>query len=322
MDLGKFKTAHKVFGIIAILAAAAGVIATVGVVSLRTLNAASAQMKLDGNDEVLAALIGQSVQAMQNAAFHLAADSTTQRLNKAKADIAEQRTLLEKHLADAQQSAEGNGKRLLTDLQAAYKVYLVEIDTILRDAQSHVTDAPSAPNVVLDDANASEAEAAKLEQAVDAYIAHTSKLSDDLAIEAESTYGLASMEMIAVAVIGIVLGLGAGWIVSKNGIVSPIQRIVACLRALADGKLDTEVFGAGRADEVGDIARATQVFKDNLIAAERLRAQQEEERRRQAEAASRSARLTALTMPLSDEVTIDGSMPTPHRTRPPTAHSR
>ena len=38
--------------------------------------------------------------------------------------------------------------------------------------------------------------------------------------------------------------------------------------------------------------------------------------------ASRSARLTALTTALSDDVTIDGSMPTPHRTRPPTAHSR
>ena len=38
-------------------------------------------------------------------------------------------------------------------------------------------------------------------------------------------------------------------------------------------------------------------------------------------ARSRSARLTALTMPLSDEVTIDGSIPTPHSTRPSAAAS-
>ena len=35
-----------------------------------------------------------------------------------------------------------------------------------------------------------------------------------------------------------------------------------------------------------------------------------------------AARLTALTTALSEAVTMLGSMPTPHRTRSPTAHSR
>ena len=39
-------------------------------------------------------------------------------------------------------------------------------------------------------------------------------------------------------------------------------------------------------------------------------------------ASSRTARFTAETIAFSDEVTIEGSMPAPHKMRSPTAHSR
>jgi hypothetical protein len=44
--------------------------------------------------------------------------------------------------------------------------------------------------------------------------------------------------------------------------------------------------------------------------------------RRRSSYSPRSALFTALMMPLSEAVVIDGSMPTPHSTRSPTAHSR
>jgi methyl-accepting chemotaxis protein len=57
----------------------------------------------------------------------------------------------------------------------------------------------------------------------------------------------------------------------------PIVSMTGAMRQLADQDLETEIPARGRADEIGDMAAAVQVFKDNMIEAERLRAEQAEE---------------------------------------------
>jgi methyl-accepting chemotaxis protein len=51
----------------------------------------------------------------------------------------------------------------------------------------------------------------------------------------------------------------------SRSISKPISRLTETMRALAEGKLDTEVKGAGRSDEIGDMAKAVQVFKENAL---------------------------------------------------------
>ena len=71
----------------------------------------------------------------------------------------------------------------------------------------------------------------------------------------------------------------------RSGITGPIQKIVGSLKSLSDGKLDIEVEGTDRRDEVGDIAKTAKVFQQNLIQAERMRAEQKMEQDRQIERA-------------------------------------
>ncbi|WP_119459793.1 methyl-accepting chemotaxis protein [Rhodospirillaceae bacterium SYSU D60014] len=75
-------------------------------------------------------------------------------------------------------------------------------------------------------------------------------------------------------------GAVAWWL--GGGISGPIQRMTAAMGRVAAGDLAAEVPDAGRADEIGRMARAVQVFKDNAVAKARLEAEQ-------ADAATRAA---------------------------------
>ncbi|MGY4282655.1 methyl-accepting chemotaxis protein [Bradyrhizobium sp. LM2.7] len=71
------------------------------------------------------------------------------------------------------------------------------------------------------------------------------------------------------------LGLGAAIaLLTARAIARPIQGMTAAMGRLAGGDTSTEVPGMGRADEVGEMAEAVQVFKDNMIETDRLRAEQ------------------------------------------------
>jgi len=68
----------------------------------------------------------------------------------------------------------------------------------------------------------------------------------------------------------VALGIG-GFMLMRNRVVRPMGRITEAMLAVAEGKLDDEVPFGGRRDEIGDLARALVVFKENAI--ERNRAE-------------------------------------------------
>ena len=76
-------------------------------------------------------------------------------------------------------------------------------------------------------------------------------------------------------VIAIIAGFGIAWAVGHS-ISGPLNRISDAMGRLADGDTSVEILGTERKDEVGNIACATQVFKDNAIEKQRLEARQAE----------------------------------------------
>ncbi|MFH1339864.1 MAG: cache domain-containing protein [Pseudomonadota bacterium] len=61
-----------------------------------------------------------------------------------------------------------------------------------------------------------------------------------------------------------------------RGITRPLQRMTIAMKNLAGGKLDVEVPGIGRRDEVGEMAEAVEIFKSNATARQGLEAEQKE----------------------------------------------
>jgi len=80
----------------------------------------------------------------------------------------------------------------------------------------------------------------------------------------------------AVAVVG---GLLLAWLIGI-GVARPIGGLTAAMRRLAAGELDTEVPHDGRRDEIGEMARAVVVFRENGREVRRLQDEQEELKRR------------------------------------------
>jgi methyl-accepting chemotaxis protein len=85
--------------------------------------------------------------------------------------------------------------------------------------------------------------------------------------------------------IGVLIGLalavvlGASLLLGRS-IVTPIAGMTAAMRKLANGEIATEVPARQRGDEVGAMAQSVQVFKDNMIEADRLRSEQDEIKRK------------------------------------------
>lgn len=78
-------------------------------------------------------------------------------------------------------------------------------------------------------------------------------------------------------VLGIILSI-AGGIALVLTLQRPIGQITAAMRRIADGRLETAISGEQRHDEIGDIARALGIFKENAIAKIRIEEQSDEER--------------------------------------------
>jgi methyl-accepting chemotaxis protein len=77
--------------------------------------------------------------------------------------------------------------------------------------------------------------------------------------------------------IAIALGLvmaAFGYLLSRQ-VTHPLARMTAALKGLAAGDRSLQVPETSRHDEIGEMAKAAQVFKNNMIETERLRAEQE-----------------------------------------------
>ncbi|MDO9299361.1 methyl-accepting chemotaxis protein [Bradyrhizobium sp.] len=73
----------------------------------------------------------------------------------------------------------------------------------------------------------------------------------------------------------LLLMLAASMFIAR-GITRPLQRMTIAMKELARGKLDVEVPGIGRRDEVGEMAEAVEIFKSNAAARQGLEAEQKE----------------------------------------------
>ncbi|MDO8666423.1 MAG: methyl-accepting chemotaxis protein, partial [Gemmatimonadales bacterium] len=73
----------------------------------------------------------------------------------------------------------------------------------------------------------------------------------------------------------LLLMLAASMFIAR-GITRPLQRMTIAMKELARGKLDVEVPGIGRRDEVGEMAGAVEIFKSNATARQGMEAEQKE----------------------------------------------
>jgi methyl-accepting chemotaxis protein len=109
----------------------------------------------------------------------------------------------------------------------------------------------------------------------------------------------------AIIIAGLMAVMTTSFFAIRGWLVQPIKQLAATMVQLANGDLAVSVAGADRKDEVGGMAKAVQVFKDNGLRARHIEAEasamrDESEREREHNAAIERARSEEMAMATSN----------------------
>jgi len=121
---------------------------------------------------------------------------------------------------------------------------------------------------------------------------------EDSAKAADDALSASQVSLLAGIAASMLVMAAAGWWIATRSIAAPLGQSVRSIQGLADGRLDTDIAGATRRDEIGDIARALAGLRGNLAEARVL----QEKQLATAEADARRAQVLAeLTRRFEDE---------------------
>ncbi len=98
--------------------------------------------------------------------------------------------------------------------------------------------------------------------------------ADALSVDVNSAVNYTLIALSGLTLLALVLGI----YVAQNGITAPLMRLHRRMTALADGDTASEIDGRDRRDEIGQMASAVAIFRDNAIERGRLEAQAEADR--------------------------------------------
>jgi methyl-accepting chemotaxis protein len=111
--------------------------------------------------------------------------------------------------------------------------------------------------------------------------------------------------------LSLVIGGALAFFIGR-GITGPVMAMTDAMQRLAGGDKTVAIPAQGGTDEIGQMAGAVQIFKDNMIEADRLRAQQAESEKMP----SSNARPTCTSLPTSSRTQSARSSRWCHRRRP------
>jgi methyl-accepting chemotaxis protein len=116
-----------------------------------------------------------------------------------------------------------------------------------------------------------------------AYLAHRALIDDivkktnddNAATEAGATQRVTTFTIILWSISGLVfLIIGGGLFGVGLGVIRPMTRMTDVMTRLAGGEMETEIPSLNRADEVGAMARAVQVFRENALRVQAMESEQ------------------------------------------------
>ncbi len=164
----------------------------------------------------------------------------------------------------------GDERRLADEAVRAWGDYLVEHEKLSalardnQDAQATETYLKMRPTF------------AKYRDAVQADIDFNVAAGLKAANLGAQIYRTTNILIIGALIVAALLCLAAGFVIVKS-VSAPILRMAEAMKRLAARDMTAEIVGLGQRDEIGRMAEAVQVFKDNMIEADRLAAEQRAE---------------------------------------------
>jgi Methyl-accepting chemotaxis protein len=173
-------------------------------------------------------------------------------------------------LPKIESTADATEKEQLKTIRAALDSYFNDIRAMVATAEANPGDA-AAIGTALAKALAGQ------KVVTDTVKVYSTYSGDALAkerLEAVSSSTTAMILAAAAAVGFIAVGAGVSALVARRGIVLPIRDLTQAMSRLAQGDLEGAAIDAERKDEIGEMARAVDVFRNNALAMQELKAQE------------------------------------------------
>ena len=172
---------------------------------------------------------------------------------------------------------------IVREIEAAVEQYVKVGEDVLRlSAQGDI----QAANRILREEMVTSADAAR--DAVTRLVQVRSDIAAAVYADASAAYS-ATLAVTYAAIVFIALTIAAAIWFALKGIAKPIEAITRSMNLLAQGQINAAIPFSGRTDEIGDMAAAVQVFKDNALRNEALESEAAAERVRAEELARRTA---------------------------------
>ena len=275
--LGRFRILSKILGIVVLLCGIGAAIAWIGVSALSDLSEKADVMSTSARRSLLAARANQNVISLNRAEFRSALDPRDDNRLAAREVINAQLKQYQERFDEVSQTPDEKAKALLPGVRDAFSAYKTQMDATLAtvDAEKASKLSESADklrDVALKSRTAAENLQGKMRELADRLNTRVEEKSKEAREQYEST----SRFLIILAGLGVVIGGLLGFIIGQYGIAKPIRMIVNVLQELASGRYQVEITGLDRKDEVGEVAKTAEVFRENGLAKIRMEAEQKE----------------------------------------------
>lgn len=274
--LARFRISTKISAVVGVLALTAAILGTLGIVGMKTYDGRVDEIQNLSKRALLSEqLNGLVYKVVMDSRGIYAAESKDEARMFAKAvkdstALMAQRTADWKSLVppDRLTTFQGLEKGIVEFIQIRNEAARLGVEVGPAEAEKHGgSDASRANRKALGE---------ELEQSSQRNMAVIQRDTEEL--DAYSARMLTLMLVVGIGGIG--AAVGGSVVISRAGIARPIATITDTMSRLARGDLTVDIVGAERGDEIGGMARAVAIFKQNALERERMAAAEEAERRR------------------------------------------
>ncbi len=278
--LGKLRITPKIMMIVIVLNLMTAIIGALSFLSIADL-ARKSEMSSAANERLVSAMqTNQAALSISRLELMMAAVPTEAIIRNIVPQINAQFNIIEMSLSHVASLDETLTKNAITEARNTIKQYRAEVDETVKIGQQIKGKAtPEQIEALQKQTFKSRAEFENMRYTMDglkeAIDSHVQNLQKDIQDGKDFL-----LKVLAGMVTGIiVLGCAMGMFIGQSGIAKPVRQLRAVIEDLSQGNFHIHIPGVDRRDEVGDIARAAEIFKVNGTENERLRQEQEASKR-------------------------------------------
>jgi methyl-accepting chemotaxis protein len=275
--LGRFRIQTKILFIVGVLAILMADVAYIAINALAAQNNNAEKMTAAAKRTMLSARAVQNVIALNRAEYQAAFDLRIENRTATQEDIAQQFKVFHERIAEIKGSADSQVQAMLPAVERALSEYEQTLKATGAAIEAISGQAISdTAQKLLAAITRSRAASENLQAKQKAITDRLNESVGELEKETANSYASTSRMLIGISIVSVIGGILLGFLIGQYGVERPIRAVVATLQHLASGDYKVDVHGTDRKDEVGAVATAALVFKDNGLAKLRMEAEQKE----------------------------------------------